>query len=70
MHSLGLTRDVLPFTQLGADEAIDYTQQRFEEVLKGRAVDAVIDPIGSAHSLLVPHRPRLRQLQPGLLRVS
>ena len=32
--------------QLGADEAIDYSTQRFEEVCKDRPFDAVIDLIG------------------------
>lgn len=31
--------------QLGADEVIDYRQERFEEVLKGRPVDAVLDAV-------------------------
>ena len=31
--------------ELGADEAIDYTSTRFEEVLKSHPVDAVIDPM-------------------------
>jgi NADPH:quinone reductase-like Zn-dependent oxidoreductase len=34
--------------ELGADQAIDYTQQRLEEVLKGSPVDAVIDMLGGA----------------------
>ena len=32
--------------ELSADEVIDYTTQRFEDVLKGNSVDAVIDPMG------------------------
>ncbi len=32
--------------ELGADEVIDYTAQRFEDVLKSNPVDAVIDPVG------------------------
>jgi D-arabinose 1-dehydrogenase-like Zn-dependent alcohol dehydrogenase len=31
--------------QLGADEVVDYTQQRFEEELKDRPVNAVLDTI-------------------------
>ena len=30
--------------ELGADETIDYTQQRFEDV--ARDIDIVLDPIG------------------------
>ncbi|KAK9906497.1 hypothetical protein WJX75_002925 [Coccomyxa subellipsoidea] len=32
--------------ELGADEVIDYTSQRFEDVLKSNPVDVVIDPMG------------------------
>ena len=32
--------------ELGADEAIDYTRDRFDDILKGRPVDAVIDAVG------------------------
>ena len=32
--------------ELGADEAVDYTKDRFDDILKGRPVDAVIDMIG------------------------
>ncbi|EIE23993.1 alcohol dehydrogenase [Coccomyxa subellipsoidea C-169] len=32
--------------ELGADEVIEYTTQRFEDVLKSNPVDAVIDPVG------------------------
>ena len=35
-------------TQLGADEVIDYTKAKFDEVLKGAPVDAVIDLVGGA----------------------
>ena len=34
--------------ELGADEAIDYTKQQFDEALKGSPVDAVIDMMGGA----------------------
>ena len=34
--------------ELGADEAIDYTSSRFEEVLKSHPVDVVIDPMAGA----------------------
>ncbi|PRW57936.1 NADPH:quinone reductase [Chlorella sorokiniana] len=34
---------------LGADQVIDYKQQRFEEVLAGSPVDAVIDTIGGEY---------------------
>ena len=34
--------------ELGADEAVDYTEQRFEEVYRGRPFDAVIDAVGGA----------------------
>ena len=36
--------------ELGADEVIDYTSQRFEDVLKSNPVDVVIDPMGGEHS--------------------
>ena len=32
--------------ELGADEVIDYTQEIFEEVLRGNPVDVVVDTIG------------------------
>jgi NADPH:quinone reductase-like Zn-dependent oxidoreductase len=32
--------------QLGADEVVDYSQQRFEEVYKDRPFDAVLDAYG------------------------
>ena len=32
--------------QLGADEVVDYTQQRFEEVYRERPFDAVLDAYG------------------------
>ena len=35
-----------PHPQLGADEVVDYREQRFEEVLKGRPFDLVIDTVG------------------------
>ncbi len=44
--------------ELGADEAIDYTTQHFDEVLKSNAVDAVIDCMGGdqpAHLNDHPH---------------
>ncbi|CAK0750493.1 hypothetical protein CVIRNUC_001995 [Coccomyxa viridis] len=31
--------------ELGADEAIDYTSTRFEDVLKANPVDVVVDPM-------------------------
>ena len=34
--------------ELGADEAIDYTASRFDEVLKSHPVDVVIDPMAGA----------------------
>lgn len=37
---------VVPPQELGADEAVDYTEQRFEEVFRGRPFDAVIDMVG------------------------
>ena len=41
--------------ELGADEAIDYTSSRFEEVLKSHPVDAVIDPMAGAASHRLRH---------------
>lgn len=47
--------------ELGADEVIDYTSQRFEDVLKSNPVDVVIDPIGGTviHLLNVSPIPHL-----------
>ncbi|PSC73703.1 NADPH:quinone reductase isoform B [Micractinium conductrix] len=45
--------------ELGADQVIDYKQQRFEQVLRGSPVDAVIDAVGGDYeprSLSVLHR--------------
>ncbi len=35
--------------ELGADEAVDYTEQRFEEVYRNNPFDGVIDCLGGAH---------------------
>jgi NADPH:quinone reductase-like Zn-dependent oxidoreductase len=43
----GSSRNLGWLTELGADEVIDYTTQRFEEVVTG--VDVVIDLIGNVH---------------------
>ena len=37
---------VLPRKELGADEAIDYTQRTFDSVLETKPVDVVIDTLG------------------------
>jgi len=43
----GSTRNTAWLTELGANEVIDYTEQRFEEVVSN--VDVVIDLIGNVH---------------------
>jgi NADPH:quinone reductase-like Zn-dependent oxidoreductase len=43
----GSTRNVSWLTELGANEVIDYTDQRFDEVVSN--VDVVIDLIGNVH---------------------
>ena len=46
--------------ELGADEVIDYTTQRFEDALKSNPVDAVIDPVGGE----LQERSQLRHVHP------
>jgi NADPH:quinone reductase-like Zn-dependent oxidoreductase len=43
----GSTRNLAWLTELGANEVIDYTEQRFDEVVSN--VDVVIDLIGNVH---------------------
>ncbi|WP_241972739.1 NADP-dependent oxidoreductase [Cryobacterium cryoconiti] len=43
----GSTRNIDFLRELGADEVIDYTEVRFEDVLSG--LDAVIDLVGNVH---------------------
>ena len=42
--------------ELGADEAIDYTKQQFDEALRASPVDAVIDMMGGALPAMLPCR--------------
>ena len=46
--------------ELGADEAIDYTSSRFEEVLKSHPVDVVIDPMAGAAPQIVSSHVAVR----------
>lgn len=38
--------------ELGADEAVDYTTQKFEEIYKDAPFDCVVDLIGGGRSLI------------------
>jgi NADPH:quinone reductase-like Zn-dependent oxidoreductase len=45
----------LMLQELGADVAIDYRKERFEEVCAGEPFDAVLDLIAGKHAVRVSH---------------
>jgi len=62
----GSTRNLGFLRELGADEVLDYTMQRFDEELSG--LDAVIDLIGNVHDQTGSRS--LRVLRPGGILVN
>ncbi|MBN9605253.1 MAG: NADP-dependent oxidoreductase [Actinomycetales bacterium] len=64
----GSARNAEWLRELGAAEVIDYTAERFEEVLAEHPVDAVIDLIGNVHDQTGTRS--LRALRPGGLLVN
>jgi NADPH:quinone reductase-like Zn-dependent oxidoreductase len=62
----GSTRNLDFLRELGADEVIDYTQTRFDDVLSG--MDAVIDLVGNVHDNTGTRS--LRVLRPGGILVN
>lgn len=64
----GSARNADWLRELGAAEVVDYTAERFEEVLADEPVDAVIDLIGNVHDQTGTRS--LRALRPGGLLVN